>query len=218
MLSLENVSKEYGSGTVKSYAVQNVNLNINKGELLCLTGKSGSGKSTLLSMLGLINRPTNGDICFNKKSIIGLGDGELAGIRRDDIGIIFQQFNLHPALSAIENVMYPLYMLNDPYAKEKARAALNEVGMDDFRNRKPKQMSGGQMQRVSIARAFVKEPSLIIADEPTANLDSENTQVVYDLLQKFNQDKEVTVVIASHDQDFANSGIRKVAMRDGNII
>lgn len=218
MLKLNQVSKEYRNGQLQSVAVNNVSLRIGRGELVCLTGKSGSGKSTLLGMLGLINTPSSGEILLNDQNISTLSDSALATIRRQHIGIIFQQFNLHPALTALENVMYPLYLLKDRQAKAKALAALADVGMADFADRKPKQMSGGQMQRVSIARAFAKKPELIIADEPTANLDSENTAVVYQLLKKLNQDKGVTVVIATHDQDFSNSGVRKIDMRDGQLI
>ena len=145
-------------------------------------------------------------------------DSALADLRREKIGIVFQQFNLHPALTALENVMYPLYMLKDQQAKEKALEALEAVGMAEYKDRRPKQLSGGQMQRVSIARAFVKEPELIIADEPTANLDSENTQIIYDLLQDLNQQTGVTVVIATHDQEFASGGPRALNMCDGQLI
>ncbi|MBZ9613157.1 ABC transporter ATP-binding protein [Rheinheimera maricola] len=218
MLKLNQVSKEYRNGQVQSVAVNNVSLQINRGELVCLTGKSGSGKSTLLGMLGLINTPSSGEILLNDQHISKLSDSELANIRRQHIGIIFQQFNLHPALTALENVMYPLYLLKDRQAKAKALAALADVGMEEFAERKPKQMSGGQMQRVSIARAFAKKPELIIADEPTANLDSENTAVVYQLLQKLNQDKGVTVVIATHDRNFSSSAVRTLDMHDGQLI
>ncbi|WP_037053288.1 ABC transporter ATP-binding protein [Rheinheimera baltica] len=218
MLKLNQVSKEYRNGQVQSVAVNNVSLEIGRGELVCLTGKSGSGKSTLLGMLGLINTPSSGEILLNDQQISKLSDSELANIRRQHIGIIFQQFNLHPALTALENVMYPLYLLKDRQAKAKALAALADVGMEEFSDRKPKQMSGGQMQRVSIARAFAKKPELIIADEPTANLDSENTAVVYQLLQKLNQDKGVTVVIATHDKNFSSSAVRTLDMHDGQLI
>jgi putative ABC transport system ATP-binding protein len=218
MLHLNNVSKKYVNGNIATLAVNNVSLKIDRGELVCLTGQSGSGKSTLLSMLGLINPPSIGEILFDEQTVAKMSDSALANIRRHKIGIIFQQFNLHPALSALENVMYPLYMLKDVNAKQKALQALDEVGMADFQNRRPKQLSGGQMQRVSIARAFVKKPQLIIADEPTANLDSENTLIVYDLLKTLNRDKNVTVVVASHDEEFSSSGIRAINMRDGQLV
>jgi ABC-type lipoprotein export system ATPase subunit len=217
MLSLVDVSKEYRNGQVQSFAVRNVNLSIGRGELVCLAGKSGSGKSTLLGMLGLINPPTSGEIIFDSRKVSGISDSELAKIRRHKIGIIFQQFNLHPALSAVENVMYPLYMLKDKDARAKAMAALADVEMDAFADRRPKQLSGGQMQRVSIARAFAKRPELIIADEPTANLDTENSNVVYQLLHRLNREKNVTVVVATHDQDFSNGCARKLDMQDGKL-
>lgn len=218
MFSLTDVSKEYMNGQVRSFAVRDVNLEIGRGELVCFTGKSGSGKSTLLGILGLINVPTFGEVRLDGQRVSSASDAELAHIRRHKIGIIFQQFNLHPALTALENVMYPLYMLRDGQARSKALEALAEVGMDAFADRRPKQLSGGQMQRVSIARAFAKGPELIIADEPTANLDVENTRIVYQLLQRMNQDKGVTVVIATHDNDFSNSTVRRLDMRDGKII
>ena len=218
MFQLKNVSKEYTNGQLRSFAVRDVTLDIARGELVCLAGKSGSGKSTLLGILGLINVPTSGEVVLNDQNVSGASDTQLALIRRHKIGIIFQQFNLHPALTAVENVMYPLYMLKDREARRKAMDALAEVGMASLAGRKPKQLSGGQMQRVSIARAFAKAPELIIADEPTANLDAENTRIVYDLLQSLNRDKGVTVVIATHDSDFSNGCARRIDMRDGQII
>lgn len=218
MLQLKDVSKEYANGQIRTFAIRDVSLGIGHGELVCLAGKSGSGKSTLLGVLGLINQATSGQVVFEGTDVTAASDSELAAIRRRKIGIIFQQFNLHPALTAIENVMYPLYMLRDGRAREKAIEALAEVGMDTFADRRPKQLSGGQMQRVSIARAFAKRPELIIADEPTANLDAENTRIVYQLLQKLNREKGVTVVVATHDRDFSDSGIRRIDMRDGKII
>ncbi len=217
MLSLKNVSKEYTKGQVKSFAVRDVTLSIRRGELVCLAGKSGSGKSTLLGMMGLINVPTSGQIDFDGVDVASSSDAATARIRRNKIGIIFQQFNLLPALSAVENVMYPLLMLNDAQARKKAMDALAEVDMVSFAHRKPKQLSGGQMQRVSIARAFAKRPELIIADEPTANLDAENAKIVYQLLQRVNQEKDVTVVIATHDRDFSDQCGRRVAMLDGQL-
>jgi putative ABC transport system ATP-binding protein len=218
MLALKDVSKEYTNGHVRSFAVRDVNLRIERGELVCLAGKSGSGKSTLLGILGLINIATSGEVVFDERNVTGASDAELALIRRHKIGIIFQQFNLHPALTAVENVMYSLYMLKDGQARNKAMEALAEVGMESFAGRKPKQLSGGQMQRVSIARAFAKKPELIIADEPTANLDAENTHIVYQLLQRLNRDKGVTVVIATHDRDFSDGCSRRLDMRDGKIL
>jgi putative ABC transport system ATP-binding protein len=218
VLSLKGVSKEYSKGQVKSFAVRDVSLGIGRGELVCLAGKSGSGKTTLLGMLGLINMPTSGQIHFDGVDVTASSDAQRAKIRRNKIGIVFQQFNLLPALSAVENVMYPLYMLKDDKAREKALEALAEVDMVSLANRKPKQLSGGQMQRVSIARAFAKKPELIIADEPTANLDVENAQIVYQLLQRLNQEKGVTVVIATHDRDFSERCGRTVGMLDGKLV
>ena len=218
MFVLENVSKEYANGQVRSFAMRDVTLRIDRGELVCVAGKSGSGKSTLLGILGLINQPTSGEVVFDDRRIGDASDAELAHMRRQKIGIIFQQFNLHPALTAVENVMYPLYMLKDRQAREKAMKALADVGMDAFADRKPKQLSGGQMQRVSIARAFAKKPELIIADEPTANLDTENTQVVYELLRRLNREKGVTLVIATHDRDFSDNAARRLNMQDGKLL
>ena len=218
MLTLNDVSKEYSKGQIESFAVRDVSLQIGRGELVCLAGKSGSGKTTLLGILGLINTPTSGQIDFDGTDVIASSDAQRAAIRLDKIGIVFQQFNLLPALSALENVMYPLYMRKDGQARAKAMQALADVDMLSFANRKPKQLSGGQMQRVSIARAFAKKPELIIADEPTANLDAENAKVVYQLLQRSNQETGVTVVIATHDRDFAEGCARTVSMRDGRVI
>lgn len=218
MLSLKDVDKEYSKGQIKSFAVRKVSLEIGRGELMCLAGKSGSGKTTLLGVLGLINTPTSGQVIFDGVDVTSASDARLARIRRRKIGIVFQQFNLLPALSAVENVMYPLYMLKDKEARRKALQALAEVDMASLAHRKPKQLSGGQMQRVSIARAFAKSPELIIADEPTANLDADNAKIVYELLRRLNKDTGVTVVIATHDRDFSDTCGRRVDMLDGKVI
>lgn len=217
MFKLSCVSKYYMSGELRQYALKEVDLEILPGEFVFLTGPSGSGKSTLLGILGLINMPSSGEFFFEDRSVPNLVDRELASIRRNKIGIIFQHFNLHPALSALENVMYPLYLLKDRQAKEKAMEALEEVGMKDYAERRPRQLSGGQMQRVSIARAFVKRPEIIIADEPSANLDSENSALVYDLIESLNRKKNITVVVATHDKEFLKADGRTVMIKDGNI-
>jgi len=218
MLSLIQVNKEYSSGRVTSFAVRDVSLEIGRGELVCLAGKSGSGKTTLLGIVSLINTPSSGRIVFDGVDATSASDAELAQIRRRKIGIVFQQFNLIPALSAVENVMYPLYMLKDKQARKKALAALAEVDMASLAYRKPRQLSGGQMQRVAIARAYAKRPELIIADEPTANLDAENTAVVYQLLQRLNREMGVTVIIATHDRDFSDQCGRRIDMLDGKLV
>ncbi|RMH48771.1 MAG: ABC transporter ATP-binding protein [Gammaproteobacteria bacterium] len=218
MIRLSSVSKEYYNGQVKTLAIKNVNLYIKCGALACLVGRSGSGKSTLLGLLGLIDTPTSGEILFGQNNVSGLSDSQLAAIRRKKIGIIFQRFNLHPALSALENVMYPLYMLKDKQAKPKAIKALADVGMEELSSRRPKELSGGQMQRVAIARAFAKRPELIIADEPTANLDSENASIVYELLEKFHKEQGATVVIATHDREFVERCSHRITLHDGMLV
>lgn len=216
----ENIQKIFYSEGVEFQALKDISFTIHKGEFIGLSGKSGSGKTTLLNIAGLIDPPTRGKLFVKNKNINDLNDKELSLIRAQDIGYIFQSFNLLPLLSSLENVEYPLMLLNIPEAERKERSyqALKRVGLQDFTHRRPAQLSGGQRQRVAIARAIVKSPTLILADEPTANLDTRTSEEVFELLTDLQKDLQVTVMLCSHDMDLIAKTRRQIKISDGLIL
>lgn len=220
VLRFQNIHKVFSSDGVDFTALEKINFTIHKGEFIGLSGKSGSGKTSLLNVAGLIDPPTKGDLFIKNTNIKDLKDHELSLIRAQEIGFIFQTFNLLPLLSALENVEYPLMLLNIPEAErlERAHQALKRVGLEGFTHRRPGQLSGGQRQRVAIARAIVKSPTLILADEPTANLDTKTSEEVFDLLMGLQQDMKVTVMLCSHDPDLIAKTQRQIKISDGHII
>nr|BDT27971.1 ABC transporter ATP-binding protein [Bacteriovorax sp. HI3] len=220
VLRFQNIHKVFSSDGVDFTALEKINFTIHKGEFIGLSGKSGSGKTSLLNVAGLIDPPTKGDLFIKNTNIKDLKDHELSLIRAQEIGFIFQTFNLLPLLSALENVEYPLMLLNIPEAErlERAHQALKRVGLEGFTHRRPGQLSGGQRQRVAIARAIVKSPTLILADEPTANLDTKTSEEVFDLLMRLQQDMKVTVMLCSHDTDLIAKTQRQIKISDGHII
>lgn len=220
VLRFQNIHKIHSSDGVDFVALEKINFTIHKGEFIGLSGKSGSGKTSLLNVAGLIDPPTRGDLFIKNINIKDLSDKQLSLIRAQEIGFIFQSFNLLPLLSALENVEYPLMLLNIPESErlERAHQALKRVGLDGFSHRRPGQLSGGQRQRVAIARAIVKDPTLILADEPTANLDTKTSDEIFDLLQGLQRDLHVTVMLCSHDQDLIAKTHRQIKISDGHII
>lgn len=220
ILRFQNIHKIHSSDGVSFVALEKINFSIHQGEFIGLSGKSGSGKTSLLNLAGLIDPPTKGDLYIKNVNIKDLKDHELSLIRAQEIGFIFQSFNLLPLLSALENVEYPLMLLNLPEAErlERAHLALKRVGLEDFTHRRPSQLSGGQRQRVAIARAIVKKPTLILADEPTANLDTKTSEEVFDLLTGLQQDLKVTIMLCSHDTDLIAKTRRQIKISDGHII
>lgn len=218
LLNLKNVSKIYKTGNIDVCALKDVNLSINKGELVAIIGESGSGKSTMLNLLGGLDTPTSGEINVNEMVINKLGDNELSNYRRDAIGFIFQYFNLLPYFTVEENIVLPLRMANKKVDKDYLEKIINTLGLNERRTHLPSELSGGQQQRVAIARALINKPSIILADEPTGNLDSKNTKEVLELLKhtssKFNQ----TIIIVTHDLSITNYVNRVITMEDGNII
>ena len=220
ILRFQNIHKIHSSDGVDFVALEKINFSIHKGEFIGLSGKSGSGKTSLLNVAGLIDPPTKGDLFIKNINIKDLKDRELSLIRAQEIGFIFQSFNLLPLLSALENVEYPLMLLNLPESErlERAHQALKRVGLEDFTHRRPSQLSGGQRQRVALARAIVKNPTLILADEPTANLDTKTSDEVFDLLMGLQQDLKVTVMLCSHDTDLIAKTHRQIKISDGHII
>lgn len=219
ILNFVNISKTFSDEGTNFTALQNINLKIQQGEFIGLSGKSGSGKTTLLNIAGLIDPPTTGDLFIKNINIKNISDNELSLIRAQQIGYIFQTFNLLPLLSALENVEYPLMLLNIGESEriERSRLALAKVGLEKFAHHRPSQLSGGQRQRVAFARAIVKEPALILADEPTANLDTKTSDEVFELLMRLQQDLKVTVMLCSHDNDLISRTCRQIKITDGQI-
>lgn len=220
VIKFQQIHKIFTSEGAPYTALQNINLEVKKGEFLGLSGKSGSGKTTLLNLAGLIDTPTSGDLFIKGVNIKNLNDDELSKIRAQEIGFIFQTFNLLPLLSAVENVEYPLTLLglSENEARERAMKALTQVGIDRFAHHRPAQLSGGQRQRVAIARAIVKNPILILADEPTANLDTKTSQEIFDILTNLHSKLNVTVMLCSHDPDLIALSKREIRISDGHII
>lgn len=220
VLKFVDIHKTYKAEGVSFTALQKINLEIKKGEFIGLSGKSGSGKTTLLNVAGLIDPPSSGDLYIKGKNIKTMNDDQLSAIRGAEIGFIFQTFNLLPLLSALENVEYPLTLLGVSEEEARARAiqALKTVGLEQFIEHRPAQLSGGQRQRVAIARAIVKNPSLILADEPTANLDTKTSDEIFEILTHLQQNLNVTVMLCSHDPDLIALTKRQIKISDGHII
>ena len=219
ILRLRDVRRRFQLGETTIDALHSVSLDIHAGEFLAVWGPSGSGKTTLMNIIGLIDAPTAGDVHFGDHATRGLSDNALTEFRARKIGFVFQNFNLVPVLSALENVMLPLQIqgVSERSARERARAALVDVGLERFREARPDKLSGGQRQRVAIARALVVDPALVIADEPTANLDSENSRMVVDLMREMNREHKVTFVFTTHDPRLLDHVDRKILLRDGCI-
>ncbi len=219
ILKFSNVHRVFSSEGIDFTALKDINLEIHKGEFIGLSGKSGSGKTTLLNLAGLIDPPSKGDLFIKNINTKHINDDELSSIRAREIGFIFQTFNLLPLLSAQENVEYPLMLLNIPEEEriERSFEALRKVGLEKFGHHRPSQLSGGQRQRVAFARAIVKNPMLILADEPTANLDTKTSEEVFELLVRLQQDLRVTVMLCSHDNDLIERTQRQIKISDGQI-
>lgn len=219
LIEFKNVHKSYDMGGSMYQALKGVSITIKSGEFVVIMGRSGSGKTTLLNLMGLLDIPSQGDIIVNDKHIQTLSDDDLSHIRRDKIGYIFQTFNLIPVLTALENVEYPLMLLNLPAKEreEKALEALRIVGLEKYAHHKPAQLSGGQRQRVAIARAITKNPIFILADEPTANLDSQTSDEITNLLTKLQKDLNTTIVYCSHDPEIVSRAKRIINLKDGLI-
>ena len=218
ILEAKNLEKFYLTTDVKTIALDKINFSVNKGEMLGIKGASGSGKSTLLGIIGLLVDPSGGELYLDGELVSNLSDSESAVMRRDNIGFVFQNFNLLEELTIFENVELPLVYSNiDKVArKPKVDAMLERLGIAHRANHFPSQLSGGQQQRVAIARAVVSDPKIILADEPTGNLDSENRKEVIDLLAEFNKDG-TTVIMVSHSEDDVARCSRLISLKDGKI-
>jgi putative ABC transport system ATP-binding protein len=220
VIRLENVCKKYVMGAVEVKALCGVNIGIQKGEFVAIQGPSGSGKSTAMNMVGCLDVPTEGRIFLEHHDISHLAESDLAQIRGRKIGFIFQQFNLIPTLTALENVMLPM-IFQDTTREDrvlKATELLNLVDLGDRLNHKPSEMSGGQQQRVAIARALSNDPEVILADEPTGNLDSKTGTNVMEFLQKLHREKGKTIIMVTHDSNLAKYADRIIYLKDGAVV
>jgi putative ABC transport system ATP-binding protein len=220
VVKIDNATRVYKIGTIETQALRGVTLSIDSGEFTALVGPSGSGKTTLLQLIGCLDQPSSGHVYINGKDVSSLNRNQRADMRRGTIGFIFQFFALIPTLSAYENVEMPL-LLNGHTSKERRERVmelLDDVGLADRANNRPDQLSGGEQQRVAVARALASKPTLILADEPTANLDTPNGQQVMEIMTKLNQETGVTFVFATHDPRVIKYARRIVTLRDGLVV
>lgn len=221
MITVHDIEKTYQSGDIAFQALKGVSFSIEDGEFVAIMGPSGSGKSTLMHILGALDTPTAGKYILDGKDVSTMSDDELAGIRRDKIGFVFQSFNLLPRTTVLRNVMLPLMYagMNEEDREKRSREALFGAGLDEVHFRHlSNQLSGGQIQRVAIARALVNDPTLLLADEPTGNLDTKTGEVVLGTFQKLNKAKGCTVILITHEHDVAEHADRIILIRDGSIV
>jgi putative ABC transport system ATP-binding protein len=220
LIEIKDIKKDYLLGETVVHALRGVDLTIDRGEFVAIWGPSGSGKTTLLNLIGAIDDPSSGQLLIEDQDIARLSDNRRTELRNESIGFIFQGFNLIAVLSALENVMLPLQIKGKSFsvAKDRALSRLNEVGLSDFVRHRPDKMSGGQQQRVAIARALVTNPSLVIADEPTANLDSDTSRSIIGLMRSLNEKEKTTFIFSTHDQRLLDRVGRLVRLEDGRII
>lgn len=218
VIDVHNLTKDYYIGEIVVRALRGIDLQIFPGEMVAIMGPSGSGKSTLMNMIGCLDSPTSGDYYLDSLRVSDLHDDELAIVRNQKIGFVFQKYNLLPRIDAIENVALPLrYSEDTSNMRQRAEAALQSVGLADRMRHKPNELSGGQQQRVAIARALVNQPAILLADEPTGNLDSQSGKEVMELLIKLNQQQNTTIVLVTHDPTVAVHAQRTIQLFDGLI-
>ena len=218
ILKVENISKIYGSNNNSVKALDNISFTINQGEFISIIGASGSGKSTLLHILGGIDKPTSGQVWLENINLANLTDNQLAGIRRSKIGIIYQFYNLIPTLTVEENITLPILLDHKNVNKKRLDNILEILDIKDRRDFLPNQLSGGQQQRVAIGRSLIYSPSIILADEPTGNLDSKNSENIINLLKNLNKKLKQTIVIVTHNLEIAKQSDRIIELKDGKII
>lgn len=219
VVEAKDITKVYQMGEIEVHALRGLSINIAPGEILSIMGPSGSGKSTLMNILGCLDRPTSGEYSLNGESVATLSDDQLAEIRNRGVGFVFQSFNLLPRATALANVELPMRYaaLNGRNRKDVAKQALKAVGLEDRIHHRPNELSGGEMQRVAIARALVNNPAIIMADEPTGNLDTKSGDEIMTLLKNLNKERGTTLIIITHDPEVAEQTNRIVSLRDGII-
>lgn len=218
MIELQDLTKMYTIGTVEVHALNGVTLSIPRGEMTAIMGPSGSGKSTLMSMMGCLDVPTSGSYVLDGEEVGSLGGNRLAETRSRKIGFVFQIYTLLPRLTALANVELPMLYGDGRDSRRRALEALERVGLADRVNHRPTELSGGQQQRVGIARALVKDPSILLADEPTGNLDSRSSEEIMNILKRLNRDDGMTIVLVTHGPEIAAQAGRVVSMRDGVVV
>lgn len=222
IIQLRDIKKNYFLGKVIVPAVKGVTFSIERADFVSIAGPSGSGKSTILNMIGLIDTPTSGEVIIDGKNTDGLSDQELTRLRHEVLGFIFQSFNLIPVLNVWENIEFPLLLGKTSVPKNEWKNwidfLIGEVGLGDWRNHKPNELSGGQRQRVAIARALVTKPSIVLADEPTANLDSATGEQIIDLMKKINREIQTTFIFSTHDAKIVTIADHIIRLLDGNVI
>ena len=217
MIQLTNVSKTVTSGSEQLTILHPLDLTIPRGEFVAITGASGSGKSTLLGLIAGLDAPTTGEIAINGENLTRMTEDQLAEFRGVNLGFVFQSFHLIPSLTAYENILVPLEIAGIKSAAQRAQSLLDEVGLHDRAHHYPSQLSGGEQQRIAIARAFANEPPILLADEPTGNLDSRNGNHIFDLLLNLNRERGTTLLLVTHDQQLAALAHRRVMLRDGKV-
>ncbi len=218
ILKVENLSKTYGKGSTLVKALDNVSFSVEKGEFVAIVGASGSGKSTLLHLIGGVDRPTSGKVYIDGKDIYKYTNDELAIFRRRQVGLIYQFYNLIPILNVEENIKLPLSLDNRDVSKEELDELLKTLGLNGRRNHLPNELSGGQQQRTSIGRAMITHPAIILADEPTGNLDSKASDEIVSLLKKSNKEYKQTIVMITHNMEIAKMADRIIEIEDGKIV
>ena len=217
ILTVENLSKVYGQDEAATRALDDVSFSIAEGEFCAIVGSSGSGKSTLLHLMGGVDRPTSGTVRLNGEDIYARSDEQLAVFRRREVGLVYQFYNLIPVLNVVENITLPVALDGRPVNRERLATLLRTLGLEGRENALPNQLSGGQQQRVAIGRALMNAPSVVLADEPTGNLDSRNSSEIMALLRASNKEMGQTLVVITHDEDIAATADRVIAIEDGRI-
>lgn len=218
ILKVENLTKEYGKGESQVVALDNVSFSVEKGEFIAIVGASGSGKSTLLHIIGGVDRPTSGKVFIDGKDIFSLNDDELARFRRRQVGLIYQFYNLIPILNVAENISLPLSLDNRKVDENELNKMLELLGLENRKEHLPNELSGGQQQRTSIGRALITNPAIILADEPTGNLDTKASEEIVSLLKKSNKELNQTIIMITHNMEIAKSADRIIKIADGKIV
>ena len=218
ILKVENLVKEYGKGMALTKALDNVSFTVEEGEFVAIVGASGSGKSTLLHLIGGVDKPTSGNIIVRDKNIYKMNDKELSKYRRKDVGLIYQFYNLIPILNVLENIELPVLLDKDKVDEELEKELISLLKLDEYVNYLPNQLSGGTQQRVAIARALLNHPAIVLADEPTGNLDSNNSKEIITLLKLLNEKYKQTIIMVTHDLEIAREAKRIITVSDGKIV